>query len=82
MNRAIEEATVKRYRDDSRQPLESHSHDFMQTCNFARRLKTLNGPTPYEYLRKTCKTWTREPERFIMNPNQQMPGLNNLEAVL
>ncbi|MDR0673265.1 MAG: hypothetical protein LBF93_06335, partial [Zoogloeaceae bacterium] len=41
--------------------------------NFARRLKTLNGLTPYEYL---CKIWTREPARFIMNPNHQMPGLN------
>ncbi|MDR0674171.1 MAG: IS481 family transposase, partial [Zoogloeaceae bacterium] len=39
----------------------------------ARRLKTLNRLTPYEYL---CKIWTKEPERFIMNPNQQMPGLN------
>ncbi|MCL2591129.1 MAG: IS481 family transposase, partial [Betaproteobacteria bacterium] len=40
---------------------------------FARRLKTLNGLTPYEYL---CKTWTTQPERFIMNPIHQMPGLN------
>jgi hypothetical protein len=73
MNRTIREATVKRYHYDSRQPLESHLHDFMQAYNFARRLKTLNGLTPYEYL---CKIWTREPARFIMNPNHQMPGLN------
>jgi hypothetical protein len=36
-------------------------------------LKTLNGPTPYEYV---CKIWTSEPERFIINPIHQMPGLN------
>jgi transposase InsO family protein len=74
MNRTIREATVKRYHYDSHPQLESHLHDFIQAYNFARRLKTLNGLTPYEYL---CKTWTREPERFTMNPNQQMPGLNS-----
>jgi hypothetical protein len=43
------------------------------TCNFARRLKTLNGLTPYEYI---CKIWTSEPDRFILDPIHQMPGLN------
>jgi hypothetical protein len=23
-----------------------------------------------------CKQWTKEPERFILNPIRQMPGLN------
>jgi hypothetical protein len=41
--------------------------------NFARRLKTLDGLTPYEYI---CKIWTSEPDRFILNPIRQMPGLN------
>jgi hypothetical protein len=41
--------------------------------NFAKRLKTLKGLTPYEYI---CKVWTKEPERFSLNPLQQMPGLN------
>ncbi|KID12324.1 hypothetical protein P279_29050 [Rhodobacteraceae bacterium PD-2] len=41
--------------------------------NFARRLKTLNGLTPYEYI---CNIWTSEPDRFILNPIHQMPGLN------
>ena len=35
--------------------------------------KTLNGLTPYEHI---CKVWTSEPERFILNPIHQMPGLN------
>ncbi|MEQ3746862.1 MAG: IS481 family transposase, partial [Henriciella sp.] len=47
--------------------------DFMDAYNFARRLKTLNGLTPYEYI---CKIWTSEPDRFILNPIYQMPGLN------
>lgn len=42
--------------------------------HLARRLKTLSGLTPYEYI---AKLWTAEPERFIINPTHQMPGLNN-----
>ena len=38
-------------------------------------VKTLNGLTPYEYI---CKIWTSEPERFIIDPIHQMPGLNTL----
>ncbi|MGB3833567.1 MAG: IS481 family transposase, partial [Mesorhizobium sp.] len=41
--------------------------------NFGRRLKTLKGLTPYEFI---CKRWTIEPERFNLNPIHQMPGLN------
>lgn len=46
---------------------------FVIAYNFARRLKTLRGLTPYEYI---CKIWTSEPERFTLNPIHQMPGLN------
>jgi hypothetical protein len=42
--------------------------------NFARRLKTLKGLTPYEFV---CETWTKEPRRFRFNPNQHTVGLNN-----
>ena len=51
----------------------SHLADFINAYNYARRLKTLKGLTPYEYI---CKCWTSEPERFKLNPLQQMPGLN------
>ncbi|MCM8732574.1 IS481 family transposase, partial [Hephaestia sp. GCM10023244] len=44
--------------------------------NFARRLKTLSGLTPYEYI---VKTWTSEPERFIVNPILQIPELNTYD---
>ena len=43
------------------------------SCLDARRLKTLNGLTPYEYI---ARIWTSEPDRFIVNPIHQMPGLN------
>ena len=73
MNRTIKEATVKRYHYDSHQQLEAHLADFVSAYNFGRRLKSLKGLTPYEYI---CKIWTSEPERFTLNPIQQMPGLN------
>jgi hypothetical protein len=42
--------------------------------NFARRLKTLKGLTPYAFI---CKMWATQPERFRLNPLRQMPGLNS-----
>ena len=74
MNRTIKEATVKRFHYDSHLQLEEHLNLFISAYNFARRLKTLKGLTPYEFI---CKQWTKEPERFRLNPFHQMPGLNN-----
>ena len=73
MNRTIKDATVKRYHYESHGQLARHLDDFVAAYNFARRLKTLNGLTPYQFV---CKRWTIEPERFTLNPLQQMPGLN------
>ncbi len=73
MNRTIKDATVKRYHYDGHDQLRTHVGDFLDAYNFARRLKTLKGLTPYEYI---CKIWTSEPERFILDPIHQMPGLN------
>jgi transposase InsO family protein len=73
MNRTIKEATVKRYHYDSHAQLRRHLDDFVSAYNFGRRLKTLNGLTPYEFI---CKRWTSEPERFKLNPLQQFSGLN------
>ena len=73
MNRTIKEATVKRYHYDSHAQLTAHLHDFIDAYNYGRRLKTLKGLTPYEYI---CKLWTNEPERFTLTPYHQMPGLN------
>ena len=73
MNRTIKEATVKRYHYDDHDQLRRHLSDFVDAYNFGRRLKTLKGLTPYEFI---CKCWTSEPKRFKLNPLQQMPGLN------
>ena len=74
MNRTLKEATVQRYYYEHHEQLRRHLADFISAYNFVRRLKTLGGLTPYEHI---CKTWTKQPERFILNPIHQMPGLNN-----
>jgi transposase InsO family protein len=74
MNRTIKDATVKRFHYDDHDQLKRHLADFINAHNFGRRLKTLKGLTPYEFI---CKCWTSEPERFILNPIHQMPGLNS-----
>lgn len=73
MNRTIKDATVKRFHYDSHDQLRRHLLDFIDAYNFGRRLKTLKGLTPYEFI---CKRWTSEPDRFIINPIHQMLGLN------
>jgi transposase InsO family protein len=74
MNRTIKDATVKRYHYDNHSQLKTHLADFINAYNFGKRLKTLKGLTPYEYI---CKVWTNEPERFRINPIHHMPGPNN-----
>jgi hypothetical protein len=55
MNRTIKDATVKRYFYETHDELRAHLRDFVDAYNFARRLKTLRGLTPYEFI---CKAWT------------------------
>jgi transposase InsO family protein len=73
MNRTIKEATVRRYHYENRAQLEAHLAVFLDAYNFAKRLKTLNGLTPHEYV---CAVWTKEPDRFTFNPTHLTSGLN------
>jgi transposase InsO family protein len=73
MNRTIKEATVKRFYYETHDQLRGHLGDFVTAYNFAKRLKTLKGLTPYEYV---CRIWTTEPKRFNLDPIHQIPGLN------
>ncbi len=56
MNRTIKEATVKRFHYDNHDQLRRHLADFVAAYNFARRLKTLRGLTPYEASAKPGQT--------------------------
>ena len=73
MNRTLKEATVRRYHYDSHDQLRKHLAAFLAAYNFAKRLKTLRGLTPYEHI---CKCWTERPDQFRLNPIQHMTGLN------
>jgi transposase InsO family protein len=71
MNRTLKDATVKRYHYGSHDQLRAHLRLFVDAYNHARRLKTLRGLTPYEFIHQA---WTREPERFRLDPSHHIPG--------
>ncbi len=77
MNRTIKEATVKRYHYDRRDLLEKHLTDFINAYNYGRRLKTLKGLTPYEFI---IKLWTNEPETFKLS-DPSFFGTTQLDTV-
>ena len=73
MNRTIKDATVKRYHYDSHDQLRQHLQLFIDAYNHGRRLKTLRGLTPYEYV---ARIWTEQPQRFKLNPYHHSAGPN------
>jgi transposase InsO family protein len=73
MNRTLKDATVRRYHYESHSQLREHLAAFLAAYNFAKRLKTLRGFTPYEHI---CRCWTENPDQFRLNPFHHMPGLN------
>ena len=72
MNRTLKDATVYRYYYDTHQQLRDHLATFLMAYNFAKRLKTLKGLTPYEYI---CQQWQKQPELFVRDPSHQTLGL-------
>jgi transposase InsO family protein len=73
MNRTLKDATVRRYHYASHRQLTDHLAAFLDAYNFAKRLKTLQGLTPYE---RICNAWADEPDRFRYNPLHLTSGLN------
>ena len=72
MNRTLKEATVYRYYDHTQQQLPEHLLTFLMAYNFAKRLKTLKGLTPYEFI---YQHWQKQPEQFISDPSHHTLGL-------
>lgn len=73
MNRTLKEATVRRYHYDTHRDLREHLEAFLNAYNFAKRLKTLKGLTPYEHI---CNVWADQPSRFRYDPLHLTSGLN------
>jgi transposase InsO family protein len=74
MNRTLKDATVRRYHYQTHDQLKAHLAAFLDAYNFAKRLKTLRGLTPYEAI---CRAWTNNPERFALDPIHLTSGLNS-----
>lgn len=73
INRTIKDATVERYHYACHDELRQHLQMLVDAYNYGRRLKTLRGLTPYEFI---CQSWTKEPERFRLDPSHHIPGPN------
>lgn len=73
MNRTIKDATVKRFHYETHDQLREHLANFVAAYNFGKRLKTLKGLTPYEFI---CKCWTKEAHRSTSDPHHQIAGPN------
>jgi len=61
------------YHYDGHAQLREHLGAFLNSYNFAKRLKTLAGLTSYQFI---CSCWQKEPERFKNNPHRLSSGLN------
>ena len=73
MNRTLKEATVRRYYYDTHDQLKAHLNAFVEAYNYGKRLKTLKGLTPFEFI---AKCWTDEPRRFTRSPFHHSAELN------
>jgi transposase InsO family protein len=74
MNKTIKEATVNRYYHDTHRQLRQHLQTFINAYNFAKRLKSINGLIPYEFI---LNSWKNNPDSFTINPLHYNMGLYN-----
>lgn len=74
MNRTIKDATTKRYHYDGHQQLRAHLDLFLDAYNHGRRLKTLKGLTPVQFV---WKEWQARPDLFYEEPCHLMAGPNS-----
>ena len=71
-----QEATVKRFYYETHDQLREHLAKFVAAYNFAKRLKTLQGLTPYEFV---CKCWTKRTPALHIKPAPSNPGSKHLD---
>lgn len=73
-SRTIGKAAVKPVHDDSHDRMRTYFAEFMATHSFSLRLRTLSGLIPHDPI---AKLGHPEPDRFIVDPIHQVPGLNS-----
>ena len=77
MNRTIKDATVKSFKYMNHEELKQHLHSYMMAYNFAKRLKSLKGKTPWQFIKNQ---FTIYPDYFTINPHHFISGLNKRDT--
>ena len=72
MNRTIKEATIQRFHYQTTQELNGHGQAFLLANNHAKRLKTLRGLTPLEFV---WAQWQKDPTIFTRDSTHLTLGL-------
>ncbi len=75
MNRTRKEAAVQRYHYQTTDELNQHLQAFLLARNHAKRLKTLRGLTPHEFV---CAQWQNNPTSFTRDPTHLTMELYSL----
>jgi len=65
---------VRTYHYDSHTQFRAHLPCFLYAYNFAKRLKTLAGLTPFQFI---SSRFQKEPYLFTLNSFHLSPRLNN-----
>ena len=68
VNRTLKEATVQRYHYQTTAELNEHLQALLLAYNHAKRLKTLRGLTPHEFV---CAQWQKNPVNFNRDPTHR-----------
>lgn len=71
-NRMIKEATVQRFHYQAKDEFNEHLQAFLLAYNQAKRLKTLRGLTPHEFI---CAQRQKSPTIFTRDSTHLTPGL-------
>ena len=74
LNRTLKEATIKVFHYDTAEALDTHLQAFLRVYLFTKRLKTLKGLTPHEFV---CAEWRKNPSIFHRDPTLHPLGLYN-----
>ena len=74
VNRTIKDATVKLYHYQTTAQLKDHLQALLLAYNHAKRLKTLNGLMPHQFV---CAEWHKNKSAFSQEPTSFTLGLYN-----